>query len=572
MPGERAWVVREGKTRVVTATRIEAPPGLDAGVRFPLPPEGAALDLSDPSDAGPLIALATSPSGQPGIRLGRRGEPGGPNAMAMAVGAGSALAVDLDPRRPVAHVWAAGGAGEAATDEVRLSWLRLPEPARVAVSWGVFDGTLDGLAARSLILPAGERTLRLALGEGMAAVLSRGDEVLATSWHGGAPFQELLADDGAATHLTLLHLREGADPFSLEILEAREELALRTGQPVERLLDRAGALRLSIPRAVTALSDENAVQPGEPRTLHLRGADAEAVVLSRHGDVTRGTDLPLPDGGSVLVRHGTGFFLAWVEQVGMGDAALWRDFGGLTARREPPFRVPLSGDFASFTIPPAGPRVLHVRTDAPVATLLRRLSEDNDGGSPEIRVHPDGGRLDAFLPGGEAQLGLRALAGADLFGTAEVTTTPVTPIGEGLGPAVLLPAGATRWFSFHLEKKGPVGAGVRSTDDRADLDLYDRAGQRLAGGEGSVVRMLDLEPGDYLLAVRAPADGPPVTARPALAGVKPPDTGPPEDVVRQYLQQAAEEESLPGETENETETETDSDETAAPESGSGRES
>ena len=71
--------------------------------------------------------------------------------------------------------------------------------------------------------------------------------------------------------------------------------------------------------------------------------------------------------------------------------------------------------------------------------------------------------------------------------------------------------------------------------------------------------MLDLEPGDYLLAVRAPVDGPPVTARPALAGVKPPDTGPPEDVVRQYLQKAAEEEALPGESEIETETETETE-------------
>ena len=93
-------------------------------------------------------------------------------------------------------------------------------------------------------------------------------------------------------------------------------------------------------------------------------------------------------------------------------------------------------------------------------------------------MHPDGARLDAFLPGGEARLGLRPLAGADLSGMAEFTTTPVTAIGEGLGPAVLLPAGATRWFSFHLDQKGPIGAGVRSTDDRADLDLYDRAGRR----------------------------------------------------------------------------------------------
>jgi hypothetical protein len=553
-PGERAWVVREGKTRVVKAERIEAAPGLDAGVRFPLPAEGAVVDLSDRSDrsdaAGPLVALATAPSGQPGLLLGRRGEPGEPNATTMAVGPGSALAVDLAPNRPVARVWAAS---EDDAEEVRLAWVRLPKPAEEAAAWGVRDGSLEGLATRRLTLPAGARTLRLAMGEGMAAVLSRGDEVLATSWQGGAPFQELLADDGAATHLTLLHLREGADPFSLEILQAREDLALRTGQPVERHLDRAGALRLSIP--------VGAVAP-PARTLHVRGAGAEAVVLSRHGDVARGTDLPLPDGGTVLVRHGTGLLLAWVEQEGDEGTGLYpQQPDELSTNLEPPARVPLGGHFFTVVIPAAAPRVLHVRTAAPVVTLLQRA----DGGAPEVEVYPDGARLDAFLSGGEVKLGLRALAGAELFGAAEITTTPVTAISEGLGPAVLLPAGATRWFSFHLDQKGPIGAGVRSTDDRADLDLYDRAGRRLAGGEGGVVRMLDLAPGDYLLAVRAPVDGPPVTARPALAGVAPPDTGPPDEVVREYLQKAAEEELLPG-------TETESDETAAPESGSGRES
>jgi hypothetical protein len=573
VPGERAWVVREGKTRVVRAERIEAAPGLDAGLRFPLPPEGAVVDLSDRSDQsdpsdpsdrsdGPLVALATAPSGQPGVRLGERGESGEPNALAMAVGTGSALAVSLEPRRPVARVWAAGEGGSLA-EEVRLAWLRLPETAEETASWGVRDGSLEGISARRLALPTGPRTLRLALGEGTAAVLSRGDAVLATSWHGGAPFQELLADDGAATHLTLLHLREGADLFSLEIFPTLGEwdLALRTGQPVERLLDRAGALRLSIP--------VSAVPPQALRTLHVRGAGAEAVVLSRHGGVARGTDLPLPDGGTVLVRHGTGLLLAWVEQEGDEGTGLWPPQGDeMSYRLEAPHRVQLSGDFSYIVIPAAGPRVLHVRTDAPVATRLQR----GDGSDPEIEVHPDGARLDAFLPGGEVRLALRPLAGADLSGTAEFTTTPVTTIGEGLGPAVLLSAGATRWFSFHLDQKGPVGAGVRSTDDRVELDLYDRAGRKLAGREGGVVRMLDLEPGDYLLALRAPTDGPPVTARPALAGVVPPDTGPPEDIVRQYLQKAAEEEATAGEIEPETETETENEteDTATP--GSGRES
>jgi len=559
-PGERAWVVREGKTRVVKAERIEAAPGLEAGLRFPLPVEGAVVDLSDRSDAnGPLVALAVAPSGQPGVRLGTRGEPGESNAITMAVGTGSALAVDLKPRRPVARVWSAAGESEARAEEVRLAWLRLPEPAAESASWGVRDGNLDGLVARRLALPAGLRTVRLALGEGTAAVLSRGDEVLATSWHGGAPFQELLADDGAATHLTLLHLREGSDPFSVELLQAQEDLALRTGQPVERRLDRAGVLRLSIP--------VGAVRLEAARTLHVRGAGAEAEILGRDGGVARGADLPLPDAGTVLVRHGTGLLFAWVEQDGKKESDLWPyQMDELSAIAEPPFQNSLSGPIQLWVIRSAAPRVLHVRTATPVVTLVRR----GDGEPSELGLHPEGARLDVFLPVGEVQIGLRAVAGAELSGTAEFTTTPVTALGEGLGPAVLLPAGATRWYSFHLDQKRSIGAGVRSTDDRVELDLYDRGGRRLGGREGGIVRMPDLEPGDYLLALRAPADGPPVTARPALAGVAPPDTGPPEDVVREYLQKAAEEETSADGAE--TENETDSEDTAAPESGSGRES
>ncbi|HBL26835.1 MAG TPA: hypothetical protein DD490_08380, partial [Acidobacteria bacterium] len=143
--------------------------------------------------------------------------------------------------------------------------------------------------------------------------------------------------------------------------------------------------------------------------------------------------------------------------------------------------------------------MLHLRTAVPLATLVQRA----DGGAPEVEVHPEGARLDAFVPAGEVRIGLRALAGAQLSGTAEITTTPVTAIGEGLGPAVLLPAGSTRWYSFHLDQKGPIGAGVGSTDDRVELELYDRSGRRLAGQERGLVRMPDLEPGDYLLADRS---------------------------------------------------------------------
>jgi hypothetical protein len=47
--------------------------------------------------------------------------------------------------------------------------------------------------------------------------------------------------------------------------------------------------------------------------------------------------------------------------------------------------------------------------------------------------------------------------------------------------------------------------------------------------------MPTLAAGTYLLALHAPADGAPVRVRPALAGLERPDTGPPAEVIRCYL-------------------------------------
>jgi hypothetical protein len=211
-----------------------------------------------------------------------------------------------------------------------------------------------------------------------------------------------------------------------------------------------------------------------------------------------------------------------------------------------PASVPLSGRFADLAFAGSGPRVLHLRTAVPLATLIHRPDNSPD----EVEVHAEAGRLDAFLPAGESRLGLRSLAGAQLSGVAEITETPVTPIGEGLGPEVLLPAGGSRWFSFHVERKGPIGVGAHASSDIVEIELYDRGGHRLeAKAEGGVVRMPELAPGDYLLSLSSPAASAPVKARPALAGLALPDTGPPADVIRQYLQEAGAEEapeSVPG--------------------------
>jgi hypothetical protein len=48
--------------------------------------------------------------------------------------------------------------------------------------------------------------------------------------------------------------------------------------------------------------------------------------------------------------------------------------------------------------------------------------------------------------------------------------------------------------------------------------------------------MPELAAGDYLLSVRAPSDSAPIRIRPAVAGIEPPGSGPPPDVIRTYVQ------------------------------------
>ena len=193
-----------------------------------------------------------------------------------------------------------------------------------------------------------------------------------------------------------------------------------------------------------------------------------------------------------------------------------------------------------------------------------------EGTKPEVAIHKGGVSLDAYAPDGKARVVVRALGGGALSGLAAFTATPVTKIGEGLGPETLLGAGQTRLYGFHAARAGAIGLGVRADSDVVSATLLAQDGSRL--GEG-LVQMPDLAAGDYLLAVRAPSDATPVRIRPALAGVEPPGTGPPPEVIRTYVMREPEvqgmsatrleesdEEISPAEEETETDGEDDSSE------------
>ncbi|HUK14174.1 MAG TPA: hypothetical protein VLW17_12805 [Thermoanaerobaculaceae bacterium] len=521
------WLVGDlpagaGSSRV-RASRVRLEPGAGAVLRAPLSrSRPLTCDLAA-AGAKAILAVAATGAGQPGVRIAeRRPTIGGAVALPIAgaveaVGRHAAVAVALAPRAPQARVWMASGGEEAVELRLQQHTFALPEPEPARAGW--LDGALSGEVARVFALPAGAKRVRLALGEATVGVLSNGSEVASVHWMGGGSFAETV--ETTATRLTLLHARAAADEFDVEVLPLPAlAAAVAPDRPFASVETAAGVLRL------TVAPDAG----GSPAaTLHVRGGDGEVVLLGGDGRVRRGADLPLgPAGGTLLVSHERGRVLAWIDRPGGADDALWA--GAAATAVAAPALLPLAGRVQRLAVGLGGPGVLHVRGATPLATRLTL-----PGGAPVEDVHPNGCTLDAYLPDGSAELALRSVDGGELAGTIELTASRVTPIDEGLGPELLLAPGETRFFSFVAARSGPVGVGVRADSDAVRCRLLDASGKLLKSG---VVAMANLDAGAYLLAVRAPATSRPVRARPAVAGIKPPGTGPPEEVVRHYLRLA----------------------------------
>jgi hypothetical protein len=512
--GRRAWLVRDlDEARTPAALRAARVRLAASPARFPLSGDAAAtVDVG--AVEGPVLVKASSQAGQPGLSLAAAGREARPSGHPQAVGDGAAVAVALDGRDQAALVWAAAAVASGGDVELRVEAVSFPPPKTERAALGAWDGLVESGAARAYALPGGRKRLRLALDEGLVAVLSRGDEVASVHWTESGAAAEAVESD--ADRLTLLAPGPTQGRFALEAFAVAEADAARpvaVGAPFEERQDRAGRLRLAI-----AASDG--------ATLHVRGAAGPATYVRADGRVERGADFPVGAGGWLGVPHGAGLVLCWADPPG----AEAPDLAVPVAAAEValPSAVRLSGRARAVKVAAGEPIVLHLRSATPMVTLLRL-----DGAPPRVEIHAQGASLDAYLPGGTAELTLRGLADAALHGSAELTATPVTPIGEGLGPEVLLAPGATRTFSFRVESRRAVGIGVRAGSDVVEATLSDAAGAALGHG---VVQMPTLEPGAYLLALRAPETAAPVRARPALAGLSLPDSGPPEDVIRTYLE------------------------------------
>jgi hypothetical protein len=512
VPGTRVYVVSETPVEPVRAERVVLASG--QGLVVELPSRGL-VPVEAAASAGPLLVRARSRSLPPGLRIGEAGERL-PTSGAMAALPGFAVAVSLRPRKPLVVAFAAAPpAAPGPAGEATLEALALPTPPRAErLAPGTTDGALEGVSAAAYTLPPGGKRLRVGLSRGMAAVLSTEhaiEGVLATDEDAAAE----TVYTSAAT-LTVLQPDPGRGRFSVEAIPAEAPVA-RPGRPLQLTLAEAGALRL-------------AVLAERPARLRLRGATLEAAFLAPDGTLGHGRDLAIAGPGTLLLRHRPGPVMIWLEGEGEDARSLW-DVPGLAPRTAAlPASLSLEGAAMRLAFERSAPALLLLRSATPLVTVLSR-----PGAPAEADVRPETTAFDALVPAGRFELLLRPAFSGALFGAADLSVAPVTPIGEGLGPEALLSPGGSRAFSFEVRQGGPVGVGVRASSEVVEATLLDAEGRRL--GEG-VTQMPTLAAGRYLLVLHAPSEGPAVRARPALAGLDRPPTDPPLEVVRRYFEPA----------------------------------
>jgi hypothetical protein len=496
----------------VKARRTRLIPGSD--LQIPLVSGQPALVDLDTGRGGPLLVIARSMIGQPAVRVVAADGSASPSLSGVAIADNAAAAVALtSPASPVAMAWLAEPATEPL--DVRLTTLAFTRPRAAAARFGRLDDRIEpGTGAVAYDLPPGTKKLSISLTSGLAAAVTSGDQVRSLHWNGGQPLSEQLVTTGDG--LLVLHTRDRSDLLSVEILPAGEAPVVTAEKPFETRLAVSGTMRLR-------------VEPDRgSHKLHILGAARPATFMGSDGEVMRGHTITVGDrAGELMLSHGPGLVLVWLAAGDEPELALWQGVKrARPARVEAPLRLRLEGRVQSFRLEHDSTVLLSISSQD--QALFRLVTATVS----RAWVDLDSGTEHTLLPAGSAELSIRALAGAELGAELELITTPLTSIGEGLGPEVLLAPGRGHAFRFTVSEPGQVGLGVRAGADTVECELLTSAGTLLGSG---VVQMHELDAGDYLLLVRLPPDREAVRARPALVGLTRPSGGPPADQVQRYV-------------------------------------
>jgi hypothetical protein len=484
---ESLWLLsREdcaGSARVaaVTPSASEIPLTLGAGER-------AVLPFVAPPSGKARLWLARSAFGQPGVSAGR--------GFAVAPGAALALVGKEPPR-----LWNASSA-EPLRSTARAIDVAIAPPIHADA---LFMAVIPPFTAQPVTFDGAGGALALDLASGLAAFSAPEDTRVFAAFADGASLSRRL--DGARA---IWLVNPTAEPAP-----ARVALSPEHYQPLsaEKVAKRFFGVAGDVSYAVDARAGDL-----------LATAGGEATFVGVGGRVSRGRSLRLDGPGEVTISHAPGLVAAWIERAGKSPwpAPAPR---AVTA----PFAATLSGEAQAFALDATAPLILDIRTSAPAIVAVTQ------NGAREVATFPAGVELHRYAAPGRVLVEIYSPHDGALSGTLTLSTTPVIPVTDGLGEAIALGPGATALFTFDVAKAGEIGLGLRAEPDRAELRLFDATGKTIGEGAAQIAR---LEPGRYFAEARAPLDTPATTLRLALRGLAPPPSGPPPEVVAEFLEKA----------------------------------
>lgn len=351
-------------------------------------------------------------------------------------------------------------------------------------------------------LPAGAKTLGADLGAGVAMFAGG-----SAAWAGTVPLSRTL--NGAWTDVLLVNTSANASPAGLHWQPA-PDATLKSGI-VKRFFGAAGSFEIPF---------------DAPAGAHLSVAGpATLTAIAADGAVQRGLDAAISGVGRVIVEHGIGPVALWIATP---SASPWPTATSQSVTL--PASLPLAGAAMALTLNQTAPSLLHVSTTTPVFAALTQA-----GRTDPPRLYPAGADMNVMLAAGPAELRLYAAADGPLTGTAMISAEPVIAITEGLGDPVSVASGGSAAFGFSLAKAGTIGVAVRADPDRVSVRLLTATGTIL--GEG-VSQLRTVPAGAYVIEAKVPPDAPATILRPAVVGITPRGSGPPQDVIITYLELA----------------------------------
>ena len=449
--------------------------------------------------AGEVACLALPPSLPEGHRPYRSASHGEFAAAVLPPGAGGRILLWNPAARTPTEV------------EVRLRSLKAPEDGG-ALAPGTRQDRIPPASGRGWSLPQGSKQMELVLEDGLVAYFDDGAQVTLAAGE-----RVHVSRTTAATRLTVFNLATVPAVCGVQIRRRSEEAlqpALALGQPFERIFPQPGSLEFTL-------------EPGQERRLTIAGTEVACQFLDGEGLLHTGLQQDVRGGGLVTLTHGPGLVKAWLWEPDLEQEGRWgKPAPGQPEPLEPNSLVPLEGSSRYFTFTLDRPAAFRVRVECPAVVAL------GAGAARTVAEGYPGTLVDAYLQPGPHTLGIRALQGERLRGTAEFTRTDVIPLLRTLGPETLIHGGEARTFAFTAGTKRTFGIGLKAEQETLACQLLRPDGTELSTGSQ---QFAELEAGTYLLRVSLPPGQEPLTFTPVVVGLDAPGNGPPEETLREFL-------------------------------------